>query len=485
MNSFYCNDGATSSFLPGNKGNKGNRARITFISSHIEGNSSDDFLLEQYQLSGDDFHHDDNRKIELSINELTYYYVDDSGYPIYNTSSYNPNDSTLPNYNSNNQERYQHSVTNPPIGQHDSDSVQYVPFNVSIDASTRELYWEKVKANFDTSIDGSFTNTDPTTYLDDIENLPLGNIIKSDAITSLPLNDNTFVGYKFYEQKQLETDSSIGYIATVPNSYMSIVAPEFETAPKIVKRLPEYPEPYDYIIYIDKNVTYLLLIEDVAYNKFYEPIICTCKTLDTWIKSDDIATHIDDTTELTDNLKMYCVNQHIKRIVLDEIATKETGTDTGYYEPVTKTIKDDNTVKNFLITSTNGNLGNYKITAEFVYKKEYTLIVHSIIASRFTGADDTIIGEPRLYDRNTSIQNFDDECLDTFEIIIKNFNDGINDITYTPTIKFYIPESRQDLYDVNIYMYYKKLNGGYNKFLVNSMSYKEFIAWDDLINNKK
>jgi hypothetical protein len=75
MNSFYCNDGATSSFLPGNKGNKGNRARITFISSHIEGNSSDDFLLEQYQLSGDDFHHDDNRKIELSIDELTYYYV--------------------------------------------------------------------------------------------------------------------------------------------------------------------------------------------------------------------------------------------------------------------------------------------------------------------------------------------------------------------------------------------------------------------------
>ena len=92
----------------------------------------------------------------------------------------------------------------------------------------------------------------------------------------------------------------------------------------------------------------------------------------------------------------------------------------------------------------------------------------------------TLVPDDRLHD---FADNFDNERLDTFEVIIKDFNDGVDSLTYSSTVKFYIPIERYSDYTVNIFIYYKKLNGSYNKFLVNSLPYEQFIEWDDLINN--
>ena len=456
-------DGATSSFLYGKQGEKGYRSRLTFISSYIEGNTLDDFLIEQYRLSGDDYEHNDNRQIEQAVNELTYYYAGNSEYPSYDSS-------------------YQNYITEPPIGIHD-------PSSYIFDVST---YWSLLENSKDSSygkFDTSYDNFDSSTFRKN-DDLFKGNIINSDKITnnSFPLDDDLFVGYKFYEQSQFGTDSSLGYIATIPNSYMSIVVPEFNTTPKIIKRLSEYPEPYDYIIFIDKNITYLLCIEEVEDNNFFEPITCKCKILDTWIKSKNIATYIENTTEITDNIKLYCVNYPVKRVkwINDEIIDPSI----NMIEPVLKTVKDDTIFKNFLLTSSAGKLGDYKVVIEFFYNCDCVLPVDTIIAKRFIKPKDsdeevTLIGYPSYYDRMNDLpNNFDDERLDTFEIIVKDFNDGTDSMTFSSTAKFYIPESRQDAYTVNIFIYYKKLNGGYNKFLVNSIPYKEFVNWDDLVNNK-
>lgn len=486
-------DGKTSSFLPGENGNRGRRARLTFISSYSEGISTNDFLLQQYELSGDTFKHDDVRDIGNSIDKLSYYYKDDAGYPKYTIDTNYPenlkNYSGNTTYNSDNQYKYQDNVTNPPIGNHSVDC-SYAPFDASASTDDVNNYWSTINdKEFDIDLDGSFNDKlNTSNYKNNTQDLPLGNIIKEENISSLPLDDDAFVGYKFYETTQVNTDSSIGYIATIPNSYMSIIVPEFNMTPKVIKRLPEYPEPYDYIIYVDKNETYLLLIEEILEGHFFEPIPCKCKILDVWKRSKNIATHIDNTSELTDNIKLYCVNQSIKRVVLDNtenINALKSEYNNDYITPITKTIKDETLLKNFLITSSKNKLGDYKITAEFMYTKEYTLPVHTIIAERFTEDGNTLIGNPLSFDRNGSLpQNFDDEKLDTFEIIIKDFKDGLNNSTFSSSVKVYIPEIRQDLYTVNIFMYYKKRNGGYNKFLLNSMPYKQFIVWDDIINKK-
>jgi hypothetical protein len=527
MNTYKHINGITSSFLPGEKGKKGRRSRVTFIASYSEGQFISEHTLEQYQLTGeDDYTHDNDRTIGNIVGKLSYKYIGDANYPLYNKDvSYPPTTNTK--YTSENQYTYQQQVINPPIGQHDSSNENpYVPINANDYKNTSEAltasneYWSELdKLPFDISTNGEPSKTDinPSDYRYKADTLPLGNIIKEDSITSLPLSDAEFVEYKFYEISQLDTDISTGYIATIPNSYMSLIIPGFDSAPKITRNLPEYPEEYDYIIYIDRNKTYLLVIEEVSENFFYEPIVCKCKILDTWSKSKDIATHINNTTDLTHNIKMYCVNQHIKRIILDDDANKKSGhyySGSGigsrddeikygyedhvhsYTKPVVKVKKDSTLLKNFILTSTSGVIGQYKITAEFFYKEPITLVVHSTVAERFVkdkikGDNVTIIGNSCTYTRDNSgytdmrfVQNFDDERLDTFEITIKDFDDGVDTVAYTPSINFYIPDSRKDSYDVNIFMYYKKLNGGYNKFLINNMPYREFIAWDDLINNK-
>lgn len=484
MNTSYKHiDGLTSTFIHGEQGDKGRRARVTFISSYNEGRIGDNRFIEQYKLTGDDFY-SGPRSIDFALNDMTYQFHGITDYPKYPIDgTYNINNDDVSTYTPENQEEYQRNVTNPPIGSHLADS------SIIQDAST---YITDVLNNYDFTISSDGTkssNISPEQFFDasNSTNLPLGNIIERSAISSIPLTPDQFEGYKFYEEDQVNIDSSVGYIATIPNSYISIIVPEFDVIPKVVKRLPEYPEPYDYIIYIDKNITYLLLIQEVSESKHYEPIECKCKILDTWRKSNDIATSINDTSDITDNIKLYSVNYPINHIVLDyNTINSDIINGKDDVKPATKYRRDDTTLKNFLLTSTKGKIGNYKIVAEFFYKPICTLPVHSIIADRFLFNDSTMtyIGNSSLFYRTSDKPtNFDNERLDTFEVIIKDFEDGVDNLTYSSTVKFYIPIERYNDYTVNIFIYYKKLNGSYNKFLVNSLPYKQFIEWDDLINN--
>ena len=398
--------GSTSSFIPGDKGDNGHRARLTYISSVREGYTGDQFLIEQYRLSDDE-----NKIIIGAINELGHQLVGEI-----NESGYNKKE----------------------------DSSTYPDW------------------------DQPFTNDNP-----------LGNIIQQEHIknqANLTLETTEFEGYKFYETDVLNIDSSVGYVAKIPNSYIMINVPEFDNKPKVIKRLQEYPEPYDYIIYIDKNNTYLLMIEDVLSDNIYEPIECKCKILDTWKTSSGSITNISDVDDITETLKIYCINQSISR-------PKMTNSQL-YATPITISyIPDDTLMKNFTIISSKGKIGKYKISAEFVHNTDINLLINRDVAFRFTNdeTDRTYIGnwDTYEYDNGRYESNFDHECLGTYEIIIKDYNDGVGEISYNSSSAFYMKNT--DNYTINLYITYDKTNGGQNKVLINTFqSYDEFLAWDDL-----
>ena len=414
-------DGQTSTFIPGKKGLTGKRARVTFISSYSEGQATDTKLLEQYELTEDS-------KID-SLISMEYQYHGQSDYPNYDCI-----DKSFI--------EYRNSPTDPICS-----------------CQTEHEEGQKGCKN-------------------DVENFKSGDIIESEFWID-GTSSESFPGYKFYERDVVTTDSSIAYTAKIPNSYISIIIPGFDTTPKLVRRLDEYPEPYDYIIYVDKNVTYLLMITSVSENEYYEPIACHCKILDTWKKSEDMATYIANIDDITDNIKMYHVNYPVKKIVTDDdkIITelkKDYVTECDVY---TKRINDETRFKNFLIVSPSLKpIGDYKITVEFLYKKDNPFI-DSIISKLFIkGENNSVIGSPTKFQRG---QTFDDENLNTFEVIIKDYDDGKNELSFNSTQKFYIPKHRQKDYIVYIYIYYKKLNGGYNKVLVNKMKYETFIESSD------
>ena len=307
---------------------------------------------------------------------------------------------------------------------------------------------------------------------------PLGNIIQQEHIkdqTNLTLEDTEFEGYKFYETDVMNIDSSIGYVANIPNSYIMISVPEFDYEPKVIKRYQEYPEPYDYIIYIDKNKTYLLVIESVLSETKYEPIRCKCKILDTWKTSEKIITNIDNISDITDKIKLYCVNTPIKRL------KNKIG---GYGTKVeTISFSDDAIMKTFTLLSNKGDIGKYRVSAEFVYNSNINLLINTDVASRFLPGPSkfTHIGYSETYHRGygQQHQNFDNECLGTFEMIIKDYNDGVGYMTYNTSSKFYTKNLNN--YTVNLYITYDKTNGGQNKVLINTFqSYDEFLDWDDL-----
>ena len=437
-------DGQTSTFIPGKKGPTGRRARVTFISSYSEGQATDANLIEQYEITN-------NSKIDALVS-MEYQYHGQSDYPVYNCIDDSDEDTEPP---------YRYGPTVPVcscgMGPH-TPTEQNEPFGC--DSSSNEFI--------------------------------SGDIIEDEAWIE-GTDENSFIGYKFYERDIVTTDSSRAYTAKIPNSYISIIVPGFDTVPKLVRRLNEYPEEYDYIIFVDKNVTYLLMITSVTENEYYEPIACHCKILDTWKKSDDMATYIANINDITDNIKLYIVNHNVKKIITDDTkiintlanlrlhATEESDVKCDVY---TKRINDEITYKNFLIVSSSLKpIGDYKITVEFLYKKDNPF-VDSVISDLFSTDenDNSLLGAPYNFRKGLS---FDDENLNTFEVIIKDYEDGKNELSFNSTKMFYIPEHRQNDYVAYFYIYYKKLNGGYNKVLVNKMPYKEFINSSDDILPKK
>lgn len=414
-------DGQTSTFIPGKQGPRGKRARVTFIASYSEGQSTDAKILEQYRLNENDL------KIE-SLIKMSYQYHGQSDYPDYDC----------------------------------------------IDSSSRDYRDSSTIPICSCATDVS-TSHDISIGCDDIIS---GDIIESEYWVDGETSEDSYPGYKFYERDVVKTDSSIAYTAKIPNSYISIIVPGFDTVPKLVRRLSEYPEEYDYIIYIDKNVTYLLMITKTEENEYYEPIACHCKILDTWKKSENIATYVANINDITDNIKMYHINYPITKIVTDDAKINKKLESANECEVYTKRIKDETKLKNFLIVSPSLKpIGDYKITVEFLYKKDQPF-VDSLIAKLYSdgGYNNSVIGDSNNFVRG---MNFDNEKLNTFDVIIKDYNDGKNELSFNSTQKFYIPEERWDDYVAYFYVYYKKLNGGYNKVLVNKMQYRDFINTSD------
>lgn len=433
-------DGQTSTFIPGERGNDGKRARVTFVASYNEGEASEEFLIKQYYIN--------NNSIEKPIN-LSYFYNKQSIL------------STDPKWNDSNTHKSKDGSVYPDFNANDDgySNNPSVPANSYIDENNNNTYGVDENGNIL-----------PTSIL-----YTYGDIVKREALQSDSMEDNVYTGYKFYQTNEVQIDDITGYIAKMRNSYIAINIPEFNYTPKIIKKIPENPEPYDYIMYIDKIATYILQIISVSQTSLYEPIVCSCKILDKWKKSEE-TTALND---IVDNIKLYCTDITSNHVKLDD-------TQTIGEQPNIKHIKEKNRLKNFLLISNSAKIDNYKITLEFSHKTDYP-IFSSVIAEKFdtdTPTNNTIIGCKEKYDRSSNYKiNFDNERLGTYEIIIKDFNESKGDSTYTSTVKIKSLSEEKDYEDyiVYLYVYYKKINGGYNKTLISRMSYYDLILMDDLL----
>lgn len=414
--------GPISSSIPGKRGSNGPRSRVTFVATYTHGVDPEDFVLTQLQYENESI----TTAIELSYNVAT----DKNGNPLQVTYPQLKNDTPSDNEGSN-------------VGD--------------------ILKWNDV-----------WKKATPTE--------------SSDLVT----NRDIYRDYNFYENETDEIDSSRGYLARIKNSFIQISCDGIEAKnPKISNYLNVDPEPYDYIIFVDRNSTFILIIESVNYGDYHDTTICNCKVIDVWKKPSDDAQQITDATEITDNINIYCIKYNLMYKKLSD-RQYVTNLDTT---PTTEQATETDTLRNFLIVSndTKKTIGNYKIELDFI--SDYnTSLTYSTIKSKFTGKDDFFFGNVEKYDRNVSRNyddmkfsgsSYDDERLDTFTIVIKDYNDGLGELTYNPTVTLPIKllKALHTHYtNVHLYIYYKKLNGSINKVLVSEMSVDDFINWDDTKN---
>ena len=430
--------GPISTSLPGKKGDVGKRARITYISTYADGMLTDDYLLSQIKY--------ENEAVTESIT-LSYSQADIDG--VIDCDPYQTTTSTIPQ-----------------------------------DSSTED------KSNENMKYHGDIIKWADDVWFD-----------KTDEHGSTLHDDHSiYPNYKFFERTSDTIDSSIGYIAKLKNSFMQVICDDLETPnPKITKRLEVEPEPYDYILFVDINSTFLLIIESVEYKKYYEPTVCYCKVIDSWTKPSDEAKQINDISDITDTIGIYCSHyDYSYRMLSNEQYSSKSTT------PAIETVHDSDVLRNFIIISQQGKtIGNYKIELEFI--SDYnTPEIFSSILNKFDSSTSLnyFFGDPLKYQRTDTRKynyigedvifsgaSFDDEKLDTFYITIKNFEDGVNELTYTPSVNIPIKllKACHEHYHVNLYIHYKKLNGAINKVLITSMSAEQFIEWNDsnnILNNK-
>ena len=418
-----CTHGPISTSIPGKKGETGKRSRLTYVATYTHGTESEEYVLSQLTY--------DNESIGDAI-DLDYYTPTDDEGQIKITYPY-PSDKD--------------HITVPES----SDVGKGISGNI--------LKWDNAWRK-------------PTI----------------DTPSSLASDESIRPNYKFYEEQTDSIDSSIGYVARIKNTSIKIICDEIETTnPSITNTLDIYPEVGDYIIFVDKNSTYILLIEKVEYGNYQSVTRCYCKVLDAWNKDINDAQQIINTTEITDNINIYCTNY-------DFAYNKLTDDINDIYDrkPNIEYTHTSDILKNFLIISKNNNytLGNYKIELEFlsVYN---TPIMHSTIADYFSNSDNYFFGDISKYDRthNRVYENikftkssFDDEKLDNFTIIIKDYNEGVNSSVYNSTVKIpvkYLNAFKNDYPNIHLYIYVKKLNGSINKILIGEFNVDSLLNWND------
>ena len=412
--------GPISSLVPGKKGETGPRARVTFIATYTYGIESEDFTLMQLKY--------ENETITTSTS-LTYSTpVDENGNQI---------EITYP------QLKIEGMVTNPE------------------DSSTTGLSGDILKW------DKAWKKDTPT------------------SPSSLASDQTIRPNHKFYERTVDEIDSSTGYIAKIKNAFIQIQCDGLESKnPKIKAHLPVDPEPYDYILFVDRNSTYILLISSVEYGDYHTPTKCYCKIIDVWRKPSNEAQQITDVSEITDTINIYCTKYDMGyKTLSDQQYTSYDKT------PSLENVHSFDTLRNFLITSKNTNkpIGNYKIELDFISDYNTTLC-SSIIKDKFSSNDNYFFGDIKKYNRDRETDgefngmSFDAEKLDSFTVTIKDYNDGVGELTYnsTVTIPIKLLKAEANHYkNVHLYIYYKKLNGAINKTLVATMTAQQFIDWND------
>ena len=206
------------------------------------------------------------------------------------------------------------------------------------------------------------------------------------------------------------------------------------------------PEEYDYIMYTTTWYDYLLIIRSVqAYGEDYKCIVQKIDTLDLTASSNDVG----DSVELSFNInkkkrqitisKRDALNYHVEHV--------EGGFLWWSYDNITAfpiTYQDTTTSELVDITlsvpsnSTYVFDSNIKIVVEFYTNQSF--IMDSMIADKYDKTDDlnnTYRGNHDLYslikrnpsDPSTWIQedvNFDDERIENFTYILKDFNDERN-----------------------------------------------------------
>lgn len=251
------------------------------------------------------------------------------------------------------------------------------------------------------------------------------------------------------------------------------------------------PLPYDYILYTTLNNTYLLYIiscnqdDKTSWN-------ATTEILDQWSENSDGINNANDI-----NVSIGCITRVLnRRFLTEEITTnpiidRSALTVKGYVD-ISKNSNIDYGLR-FNVTSKNSNtLGNFRIQLEFNTDLA-SPAMDTIIAQRFVAPDSeipekmTFRGYMGKYSclEEVGTYNFDNEKLDNFTVIIKDYNDGLDSKNFSKDIcipRGVLEEARDKgfPYTCKIYGYVNLHDDTYTKVYIGDMSDEIYSTIDEM-----